>query len=124
MNIGCKRWVIPGGHIPLLSTGKEPAFTSRDEMCLLNTGSQDARVTVMIYYTDQPPAGPYTITVKAQRVRNIRFNDLVDPAPLLLDVDYAATIESDVPVVVQFTRMDTSQAANALMTTIAFPVPE
>jgi hypothetical protein len=30
-------------------------------------------------------------------------------------------IESDEPIVVQHTRLDSRQAANALMTTIAFP---
>jgi hypothetical protein len=34
--------------------------------------------------------------------------------------DYASLIESDVPIVVQHTRLDSRQAENALMTTIAF----
>lgn len=110
MSIGHKTWVIPAGHIPLVSTGKEPACTSRDEICILNTHQQEADIRIIIYYTDQPPAGPYTITVKGERVRHIRFNDLVDPAPILLDTDYAAVIIANIPVVVQFTRIDTSQA--------------
>ena len=41
--------------------------------------------------------------------------------PVPLGTDYAAVIESDVPVVVQHTRLDSRQAANTIMTTIAFP---
>ena len=34
--------------------------------------------------------------------------------------DYSSVIESDVPIVVQHTRLDTRQSENALITTIAF----
>jgi hypothetical protein len=36
------------------------------------------------------------------------------------DTDYASVIESDVPIVVQHTRLDSRQAALALLTTIAY----
>jgi hypothetical protein len=35
--------------------------------------------------------------------------------------EYSSVIESDVPVVAQHTRLDSRQAENALMTTMAFP---
>ena len=120
MKTGHKTWVIPGGHIPLLSTGTEPQFTSRDEICLLNTAAQEVKVTIMIYYEDREPVGPYKIELDAECVRHIRFNDLVDPLPLPLDMDFAAVIRSDVPIVVQFTRMQTGQSSLAGFSTLAF----
>ena len=51
------------------------------------------------------------------------FNLLVDP-PVPHDVEYASLIESDEPVVVQHTRLDSRQAANALLSTIAHPLSE
>ena len=36
--------------------------------------------------------------------------------------DYAVVVESDRPVVVQHTRLDSRQAENALISTIAYPV--
>lgn len=120
MSIGHKIWVIPGGHIPPVSTGREPACTSRDEICILNTGNRDATLRIVIYYTDQPPVGPYTITVQAQRVRHVRFNDLVDPAPILLDIDYAALIQSDIPVVIQFIRIDSSSGQPIALSILPF----
>jgi hypothetical protein len=50
----------------------------------------------------------------------VRFNDLRDPEPIPKGTDYASVIESDVPVVVQHTRLDSRQAENALISTIAF----
>ena len=118
--IGSKVWAIPGGHMPLLSSGAEPRDTSRDELCVLNAGHVDANLQLTIYYEDHEPVGPYSLKVAAQRVRHVRFNDLIDPQTLPLDTPYAALIVADHPVVVQFTRCDTSQAANAIATTLAF----
>jgi hypothetical protein len=64
------------------------------------------------------------LTVPGKRVRSIRFNDLIDPQAMPLDTDYACVLESSVPVIVQFTRMDTSQAENAIASLMAFPLPE
>ena len=119
-SIGSKVWAIPGGHVPWLSSGEEPRDTSCDELCVLNAGHFDAHLQLTIYYEDREPVGPYPLTVAAQRVRHVRFNDLIDPQALPLDTAYAALIIADHPVVVQFSRRDTSQAANAIATTLAF----
>ncbi|MDM9379756.1 sensory rhodopsin transducer [Chlorogloeopsis sp. ULAP01] len=119
--LGKTTWAIPGGHIPLHSTGHEPEFTSRDELCLLNTSDQEANIEITIFYVDREPVGPYRLKVQARRVRHIRFNDLINPEAILLDTDYASVIESDVPIVVQFSRLDSSRAENSSLITMAFP---
>jgi len=118
--IGKKRWAIAEGYIPGWSHGPEPQMTSHETACLLNSGDQDAQVRITIYFADREPAGPYRVTVPARRTRHIRFNDLKEPEPVPRDTDYASVIESDVPIVVQHTRLDSRQAENALITTIAY----
>lgn len=121
-SIGRTRWAIAEGYIPSGSHGPEPQMTSHETVCILNAGDADARVTITIYYADREPAGPYRVTVPARRTRHVRFNDLDDPEPIPRDTDYSSVIESDVPVVVQHTRLDSRQAENALITTMGFPV--
>lgn len=118
--LGRKRWAIAEGYIPSGSTGPHPQMTSHETACLLNPGHQDAQVTITIFYSDRGPVGPYRLTVPAQRTRHMRFNDLTEPAPIPRDTDFASVIESDVPIVVQHTRLDSRQAENALLSTIAF----
>ena len=118
--IGKKRWAIAEGYIPPSSTGPHPQMTSHETVCLLNTGSQDAHVAITVFYSNAPPVGPYRLIVPAERTRHVRFNDLTDPAPIPVDRDFASLIESDVPIVVQHTRLDSRQAENALLSTIAF----
>lgn len=119
--IGRKKWAIPGGHIPFPSTGHEPQFTSHDKVCLLNASYEEAHVEITVFYESRDPVGPYRLAVPARRVRHVRFNDLIDPEALPLDTAYATVIEADVPVVAQFTRLDSRQAENALLGAMAFP---
>jgi hypothetical protein len=93
---------------------------SHETACILNTGDRDASVRITIFFADREPAGPYAVTVPARRTVHQRFNDLREPEPVPHSTNYASVIESDVPVVVQHTRLDSRQADNALMTTIAF----
>jgi hypothetical protein len=118
--IGKKCWAIAEGYIPGRSIGPAPQMVSHETACLLNTGDQEAHVKITVYFADREPAGPYRVTVPARRTRHLRFNDLKDPEPIPRDTDYASVIESDVPIVVQHTRLDSRQAENALMTTIAY----
>jgi hypothetical protein len=119
--IGHKRWAIAEGYIPATSHGPEPEMTSHETACVLNTGDADAHVEITLFFADREPAGPYRITVPARRTKHLRFNDLSDPERVPKATEYASVIESDVPIVVQHTRLDSRQAENALMTTIAFP---
>jgi len=118
--IGSRRWAIAEGYIPSESHGPAPAMTSHETACLLNAGDRDAHVTLQVFFRDREPAGPYRVVVPARRTLHLRFNDLADPEPIPRDTDYASVLESDVPIVVQHTRLDSRQAENALMTTIAF----
>ena len=120
MEIGKKIWAIAEGYIPGSSNGPEPQMLSHEAACFLNTSDQDAHVEIMVYFSDREPVGPYPITVEARRTKHVRFNNLTDPEPIPLDTDYASVIRSDVPIVVQHTRLDSRQAENALMTTIAY----
>lgn len=119
--LGRTTWVIAEGHIPGDSTGPEPAMTSHETACMLNTGDEDAHVEITVYFSDREPAGPYRTVVPARRTNHLRFNDLDDPEPVPRDTDYASVIVADRPVVVQHTRLDSRQAENALLSTVAFP---
>ena len=123
-SVGARTWAIPEGYIPTWSHGPEPEFTSHETACLLNASDRDARIRITIYFSDREPAGPYRVDVPARRTRHVRFNQLEDPEPIPRGTDYSSLIESDVPIVVQHTRLDSRQAENALLTTIAFPVPD
>lgn len=119
--IGKRRWAIPEGYIPAESTGPEPELESHETVCILNTGQNDATVEITVFFTDREPAGPYEATIPAERTRHLRFNDFEDPEILPRGTPFASVVESDEPVICQHTRLDSRQAENALLSTIAHP---
>lgn len=118
--IGSRHWAIAEGYIPPYSHGEAPQLTSHETICILNANDSDAEVAITIYYSDREPGGPYRVIVPARRTKHIRFNDLTDPEPIPKDTDFASVIQSNVPIVVQHTRLDSRQAQTALLSTIAY----
>jgi hypothetical protein len=121
--LGRKRWAIAEGYIPGWSHGPAPQMTSHEAVCILNAGDREAHVEITVYFEDRQPTGPFRFEVGARRTRHVRFNDLTDPEKIPADTPYSSVITADVPIVVQHTRLDSRQAENALVSTIAFPDP-
>lgn len=120
--IGHKCWAIAEGYLPGWSHGPHPEMRSHEAICLLNTSDQDARVEIAIYFSDREPVGPYQVTVPARRTNHVDLDKLTEPQSIPRATPYASVIESDVPIVVQYTRLDSRQAENALLSTMAYPV--
>lgn len=117
--IGKTRWAIPEGYIPSQSVSQERALLSHETACILNANDRDAHITLTLFFANREPV-IYEVTVPARRTLHLRFNDLKDPEPVPLDTDYASVFESDVPIVVQHTRLDSRRAEIALLSTIAY----
>ena len=116
---GRQRWYVPDAYLPGDSSH---GVESHESACLLNTGSADARVRLTFYFEDREPVGPVEVLLAARRTRHVR---LTDPAALSgvelpRDVPFAYAVESDVPIVVQHSRLDTSAGAYTLATTVAY----
>jgi hypothetical protein len=119
--IGQKIWAIPEGYIPGKSVSDDYTLVSHETACILNAASEDADVRITLFFEDRDPVGPYRVHVPARRTLHLRFNDLKDPAPVPRDTPYASLIESNVPIVVQHTRLDSRDPHIALLSTVAFP---
>ena len=62
----------------------------------------------------------FCVPVEPERTRHIRMDQLVSENGCMVPMDtpYAAVVESEVDVAVQYTRVDTTQPELALMTTM------
>jgi hypothetical protein len=114
--IGKRRWAIAEGYIPPASTGTSRQMKSHETACILNAGPEDARVEITVYFSDREPEGPFSVVVPARRTLHMRFDEL----GIAADMDYSTVFESNVPIVVQHTRLDSRQAELALLSTIAY----
>ena len=73
-----------------------------------------------LFYENSEPIEDLCFVCKARTTNHIRLDQVKDRNgdPIQKEVGYAGMLESDVPVVAQYTRVDTSQGNLALMTTL------
>jgi len=108
-------WFVPDGFIPT-----ETKMTSHESMCLLNISDIDATVTFGAYFEEQEPAFSQPVILPGRRAVHFRTDepDRVGGLQIPAGVPYAFTVSSDIPVLAQYSRLDTTQGAYALITTI------
>jgi hypothetical protein len=117
---GAQNWYIPDGFIPTESSGE---LVSHEAICVLNCGEDDAELFVTVYFEDRDPLERIPVAVPGRRTRHVKTNTLVkDGEGIPAGVPYAMEVESNVPVIVQYSRLDSTQAENSLMTTMAYPL--
>jgi hypothetical protein len=116
---GKRRWFVPDGYLPAESSH---GVESHEAACLLNVSDEDAHVAFTFYFEDREPIGPVELAVGAQRTRHVRLGDpaVLGGIELPRGVPYAYAVTSDVPVVLQHSRLDTSAGGYTLFTTIAY----
>lgn len=116
---GSNVWYIPDGFIPAKSSG---SLESHEAICILNCNEQDTEAVVTVYFEDREPIEDVTLTIKGKRTNHVRTDKLeANGQKIPRGIPYALRVESNYPIIVQFSRMDSTQAENTLMTTMAFP---
>jgi hypothetical protein len=120
-NVGARVWVIPDGYLPAESTG---GLKSHESTCVLNLGTRPATIRLTAYFEDREPLKGFRVTCPARRTVHIRLDALKNPQgqSIPAGTPFALKVRSNAKVVVQHTRLDSTQPALALMTTMAFPI--
>ena len=119
MSAGKCEWLIPDAFYPVKDNGD---YVSHEAVCILNTGKEDAQIKFTLYFEDRPPVHGFSAICPAERTHHVRL-DLIkaengDTIPK--GVPYAILVESNVPVVVQYSRCDTTQPELAFMGLLAY----
>lgn len=119
MYAGKHRWFVPDGFLPAESSH---GVESHEAACLLNVSDREAQIRVTFFFEDRDPIGPVEVTVGARRTRHLRLDHpaSIGGVELPRGVPYAYAVESDAPIVLQHSRLDTSAGAYTLLTTIAY----
>jgi len=118
MDVGKRRWYVPDGYLPGDSSH---GVVSHEAACLLNVGDHDAELLFTFFFENRDPIGPVPVKLAARRALHIRLDDPnAIGVELPKGVPYAYSAESDVPVVLQHSRLDTTAGGYTLFTTIAY----
>jgi len=118
---GALIWVIPDGYLPEKSRGE---LIGHEALCILNTNNENASLKLTVYFEDRDPITDFDLIIKGKRTKHIRLDFIKNSKgeKISKGVPYAMKVESTIPIIVQHSRMDTTQEALTLMTTIAYPI--
>ena len=116
---GKTEWVIPDGFMSDTASGN---YVSHEAVCVLNLNEEDANIGIGIYFENREPLTGFSAVCKGKRCNHIRLDKIKNKDGIRIprEVPYAIFIKSDIPIVVQHSRMDVSQPDMTLMTTIAY----
>ena len=118
-NIGKKEWIIPDCELPQPGEG---VAKGHESVIIVNDSKKDAQIKVKLFFTDKDSYEEIKWTVKAGRVRCFRTNNIEDMCGFKVpfETQYAMKISSNTPIVLQYGRLDNTQANLAFYTTLGY----
>ena len=120
---GATTWLIPDAYLPEPIAADGP-YVGHEAVCVLNATSRDASLQFDFYFEDRDPVKDIRVVVPAERTRHLRLDraEQIGGFSVPVGVPYAIRVRSNVPITVQYSRLDTTQAQCTLMTTMAYPL--
>ncbi len=117
---GKKIWYFPDGERPPMGVSE---LKGHESYIVLNPNSVDAHLKFTLYFEDKDPIRDIRMIVPAERVKCFQTHnpDHFGEHILPLTTQYAAKVESDIPVIVQYGRLDSRQVNLAYYTTMGYP---
>jgi len=117
--VGKKVWILPDCELPKPGEGSAKGHES---VIIVNDSDRDAEISVKLYFTDKEAYDNIRWTVKSGRVRCFRTNNVSDMCgfEVPFETQYAMKLESDCNIVVQYGRLDNTQANLAFYTTMGY----
>lgn len=105
--LGSRIWAFPDGDLPPAGD-KEPY--GHEALMIINLNKKTATINAKVYFEDCAPFDDITIEVEAERVICLRLDKPIGKQGYQIPQgQYALIIESDVPVVAHFGRLDVRQ---------------
>ncbi|MEW5941944.1 MAG: sensory rhodopsin transducer [Chloroflexota bacterium] len=107
---GAKNWVFADGYLPK----KNPSsggLEAHEALMILNTGTRPAHVHLDFYFDNRDPVKGIPVEVGPERVICFRLDHPDEIGGVVIPplTQYALRVRSDVKVVVQLGRLDTTQ---------------
>jgi hypothetical protein len=106
---GARTWYFPDGFLPAKQL--EATVEAHEALMILNVNDTPAHLRIDFYFEDREPILAVPVTIDAGRVRCIRLDwpQHLGGVRLPTCTQYAMRVESNVNVIIQQGRIDTTQ---------------
>ena len=119
--LGKRTWIFPDMELPPKGDFE---LKGHESIIILNMNEKDAYIKISLYFEDRDPNVEISTVVNANRVRCLRTDNPDDMGGVCIEncKQYSLKLESDVPVVAQYGRLDTRQQNMAFYTAMGYCV--
>ncbi len=116
---GKKVWILPDCELPQEGEG---VAKGHESVIIVNDSDTDAEISVKLFFTDKDANEEIKWTVGKDRVRCFRTNNIDDMCGFKVpfETQYAIKLTSNCNIVVQYGRLDNTQANLAFYTTMGY----
>ena len=117
--LGKKDWIIPDCELPV--PGEGPAL-GHESVIIVNDSDVEAEIDVSLYFVDKEPHTGIKWKVGPKRVFCFRMNNVEHMCGFVVpfNTQYAMKVSSNTPIVLQYGRLDNTQANLAFYTTLGY----
>ena len=92
-----------------------------ESLCIINYDQNPANIVLDFLYEDQDPIENYTFTLRGKRSIHLRIDDIeVNNEKLPREKPYSIILKSNINIVAQLSRLDTTSEHNAFMTAMGW----
>ena len=122
---GKKVWAFPDAFLPAkghpYKTSSHGDQFGHESLCIINYDQNTANIILDFLYEDQDPIENYTFNMQGKRSIHLRIDDIeVNGQKLPREKPYSIVLKSNINVVAQLSRLDTTSEHNAFMTTMGW----
>jgi hypothetical protein len=106
MVIGKKSWVFADGDLPPMPEGVDGP-KAHEALMVVNNGEEEAKLSITLLFENDDPKDDLSLVVPPKRVKCFRMDQPIWGSDYVIPFgQYALIMESNVPVVAVFGRLD------------------
>ena len=117
---GARVWYFPDGYLPEKSM--EGKMDAHEALMLMNTANEKALIELDFYFSERVPMKNIPIEVNPESVISLRLDHPAEIGGVVIEplTQYAIRVRSQIPIVAQFGRLDTTQPNMAYYGTMGY----
>jgi len=123
--IGKKIWVFPDAFLPAEGNPYKSSFSGdqygHESLCIVNYALKNAKLIIDFLFEDEKPIENFKITIESKKSLHLRLDNIkVHGMNLPREKPYSIILKSDINVVAQLSRLDTTSEYNSFMTVMGW----
>ena len=123
--IGKKIWIFPDAYLPATGNPYKTSSSgdqySHESLCIVNYSLTNANLVVDFLYEDEKPIENYKTIIEAKKSLHLRLDNIkIKGMNLPREKPYSIVLKSDIKIVAQLSRLDTTSQYNSFMTAMGW----